>query len=100
MPHDVHCSDLHQCKICGGDAESERGELVQCRRCPCAYHTGKCMPKKIANPGKNAKGLLQQRLWLGKRDDQGEHFVTVHSLGCDQDEYSLASHVTGQVIGR
>ena len=78
------CSPLHTCACCSKD--SEVGELVPCRRCPVAYHTGACMPPKIADsmpphpaeyehhvtrnkPWKPCK----QPLWIAERDQQGAH---------------------------
>ena len=69
---DFKCrSPLHTCKRCGGsESDSNKGELVPCRRCPKAYHEH-CMPAPLLDtciPGKNRV----QRIWIAQFKD-GAH---------------------------
>jgi len=61
---------LHWCCVCGkqgddGGNEGENNELVQCRRCPTAYHRG-CIP-----PSWNGFEEEPQRAWMADFDPDG-----------------------------
>lgn len=53
---------LHTCNKCGESEDTEKGELISCRRCPTAYHEN-CVPMDILEDG---------RLYIAQRDENGE----------------------------
>ncbi|BDA49308.1 probable histone-lysine N-methyltransferase, H3 lysine-36 and H4 lysine-20 specific isoform at N-terminal half [Coccomyxa sp. Obi] len=51
----------HTCRKCREPGTEEKGEVIQCRRCPVAYHVG-CLPKTILKSPVT-------RVWITKKYD-------------------------------